>query len=154
MTYKIGFIITTLAVLANFSVNLLADYHQRPEQITVAHSDDPVIEQYLNIINEVCEGCIFKDPGFFSYKVTVRFKELENPAYMGLAHINPFYCTIDLPPSYKNTGEVEMFLTLLHEVGHCAGFEHDSAIDSVMSPYSGNISLDNIVYFIELMKGK
>ena len=77
-----------------------------------------------------------------SYPITITFVHgLQKNKILGISHIYPLKCDIEIDQDYALSTIEELDIILLHEILHCYGVDHDKDnIRSVMYPSSNGLT--------------
>ena len=138
-------IVTLLMIPIAIDISILADRLSDPpknayyskcvydknnfEQKALCDWVDQVVDHY----DKICNNCM-KRKG--SYPITISWSKQSDKGTLGQALPGKFKCDIELAidENWVYDGGMKFRTTVLHEIGHCYGLEHDMDPTSLMYP--------------------
>lgn len=110
------------------------------------------VDQVVDHYNKICDNCM-KRQG--SYPITIGWSEQSKEGTLGHALPGKFRCDIELASDedWVYDGGMKFRTTVLHEIGHCYGLEHDMDISSLMYPsHNPAFTEQDVLRFVERLK--
>lgn len=110
------------------------------------------VNQVVDDYNAICDNCMKREG---SYPVTISWSNQSKTGTLGVAHTGKFKCDIELAidEDWVYDGGMKFKTTVLHEIGHCYGLEHDMDTTSLMYPsHNPSFTEQDVLRFVERLK--
>lgn len=110
------------------------------------------VDQVVDHYNSLCNNCMKREG---TYPITISWGEQASEGTLGHAIPGKFRCDIELAinENWVYDGGMKFRTTVLHEIGHCYGLEHDMDPTSLMyASHNPGFTENDVLRFVERLK--
>lgn len=110
------------------------------------------VDQVVSYYDRSCNHCMKREG---KYPITIGWSDQSKDGTLGHAIPGKFSCKIELAieENWVYDGGMKFRTTVLHEIGHCYGLEHDNDINSLMYPsHNPGFTENDVLRFVERLK--
>lgn len=109
---------------------------------------DSVVDYY----NKICNNCMKREG---TYPIVISWSDQTDFETLGRALPQKFKCNIQLAinENWEYDNGMKFRTTVLHEIGHCYGLDHDSDVRSLMYPsHNSSFTENDVLRFVHLLE--
>lgn len=157
-------VVTTLMIPIAVNIAIVTDIVANPPknafyQKCVATPGDAAqkvlcdwVNQTVEYYDKKCNNCMKREG---SYPITISWSDQSKEGTLGHAIPGKFACKIELATNenWVYDGGMKFRTTVLHEIGHCYGLEHDLDPKSLMYPsHNPDFTEQDVLLFVERLE--